>query len=431
MFLPNNSPHKLRNFVLSLAFVVLFLGIGYKLGERRSLETVPLLLKPIIHTSQPADQRSVDFGLFWDVWGRLLKYYIDAPNIDTQKMIWGAISGAVSSLDDPYTMFFPPKENKEFKEDLGGSFEGIGAQLDMRDGRIIIVAPLKGTPAERAGLKPMDWILKVDGEETIDWTLTQAVTKIRGQKGTSVTLTILHEKSQKPEEITIVRDGILVPSVESWIKPINTITEISDTTASARLRTETVAYLKLSRFGDRTNEEWLKAVNEIAVALKTKQIKGLIFDLRNNPGGYLDGSVFIASEFLKNGIVVTQTNSDGSKQEYQVNRKGQLLDIPLVVLINKGSASAAEIVAGAIRDYKRGTIVGETSFGKGSVQTPQELEGGSSVHITTGKWLLPKGDWIHKKGITPDVMVSLNGGTEASSDAQLARGIEVLLHINE
>ena len=426
MHLPSSS-HKIRSFIVSVAILFLVAGFGYKLGERRALPGATILLKPFRNVEQPANQAFVDFSLFWDVWGRIERYYIDASNIDTQKMIWGAISGAVNSLEDPYTVFLPPKENKEFKEDLGGAFEGIGAQLGLQEGRIIIIAPLKGTPAERAGLKPFDWVLKVDGEETTNWTITQAVTKIRGAKGTSVKLTILHEKAEKPEEVTIIRDGILIPSVEYWIKPINTITEISGATSSAKLRTEQIAYLKLSRFGDRTNEEWLKAVADISQSWKIQGMEGLILDLRNNPGGYLDGSVFIASEFLKSGLVVTQTNSDGTKQEYQVDRKGQLFDIPLVVLINKGSASASEIVAGALRDYNRAKIVGETSFGKGSVQTPQELTGGASVHITTGKWLLPKGDWINKKGIAPDVLVGMNGGTEATSDAQLAKAIEVLL----
>jgi carboxyl-terminal processing protease len=421
------SSHKLRLYVTILALVLLAGGIGYRLGHQNSFQANALLFKPITNRAQPTNQKYVNFALFWDVWERLQKYYIDAPNIDTQKMIWGAISGAVNSLEDPYTAFLPPKENQEFKEDLGGSFEGIGAQLGLKDGRIIVIAPLKGTPAEKAGIKPFDWILKVDGEDTVNWTINQAVSKIRGRKGTSVKLSILHDKTEKPAEITIVRDGIMVPSVEYWVQPVHAIAEVSGTTSSARLRTETVAYLKLSRFGDRTNDEWMKAVADIAASWKTNNIKGLVFDLRNNPGGYLDGSVFIASEFLKSGLIVTQTNSDGSKQEYNVDRKGLLFDIPLVVLINKGSASASEIVAGALRDYGRGTIIGETSFGKGSVQTPQELEGGSSIHITTGKWLLPKGDWIHKKGITPQIEVSMNGGTEATSDAQLIRAIEVLL----
>jgi len=420
-------PLQIRKIFLSLAFVFFIGTIGYKLGEQRAFQGAASLLKPIRNAEQPVTQKFVDFSLFWDVWGRLQRYYIDAGNIDTQKMVWGAITGAVNSLDDPYTVFLPPKENQEFKEDLGGTFEGIGAQLGLQEGRIIIVAPLKGTPAERAGLKPFDWIIKVDGEETTNWTINQAVTKIRGQKGTTVKLMILHEKANEPEEIAIVRDGILVPSVEYWIKPVNTIAEISGTTSSARLRSDEVAYLKLSRFGDRTNEEWLKAVADISNTWKAKNVKGLVFDLRNNPGGYLDGSVFIASEFIKNGVIVTQTNSDGTKEDYVVDRKGQLLDVPLAVLINKGSASASEIVAGAIRDYDRGTLVGETSFGKGSVQTPQELSGGSSIHITTGKWLLPNGDWINKKGVTPQIEVSMNGGTEATSDAQLARAIEELL----
>jgi carboxyl-terminal processing protease len=426
MFLPPDT-HRFRSFILSLAVLLLVSGISYKLGENRTLQGIPILTKPVINISQPKNQTAVDFSLFWDVWARIHRYYIDAGNIDTQKMMWGAISGAVNSLDDPYTVFLPPKENKEFKQDLGGSFEGIGAQLGLDEGKLIIIAPLKGTPAERAGLKPFDWILKVDDVETTNWTLNQAVSKIRGTRGTSVKLLILHEKASKPEELTIMRDGILVPSVETWIKPATQITEISGSTSSARFKNDQIAYIKLSRFGDRTNDEWLTAVAGIAESWKMHQVKGLVFDLRNNPGGYLDGSVFIASEFLKNGVVVTQTNSDGSKQEYMVDRKGLLFDIPLVVLINKGSASASEIVAGALRDYKRGIIMGETSFGKGSVQTPQDLTGGSSIHITTGKWLLPKGDWINKKGIAPDIEVTMNGGTEATSDAQLARAIEELL----
>ncbi len=418
---------KIRSFIIIAAIFLLGSGIGYKLGERRAGDLLPILTKPLKNIEQPVGQQYVDFSLFWDVWSRIQRYYIDAAHIDTQKMLWGAISGAVNSLDDPYTVFLPPKENQEFKEDLGGSFEGIGAQLGQEDGKLIIVAPLKGTPAERAGLKPFDWILKVNDEETTNWTINQAVSKIRGPKGTGVKLMILHEKSQTPQELTIVRDGIIVPSVEAWVKPANTIAEIAGTTSSAKLRSEGVAYIKLSRFGDRTNEEWMKAVADIAASFKSGVVKGMVFDLRNNPGGYLDGSVFIASEFLKSGLVVTQVNSDGTKQEYHVDRQGSLFDIPLVVLINKGSASASEIVAGALKDYRRGTIVGETSFGKGSVQSPQELAEGSSIHITTGKWLLPKGDWINKKGITPDITVSLNGGTEASSDAQLAKALELLL----
>jgi carboxyl-terminal processing protease len=184
-----------------------------------------------------------------------------------------------------------------------------------------------------------------------------------------------------------------------------------------------IAYIHLSRFGDTSNRDWDNAVTDI---LSAGPVKGLIFDLRNNPGGYLDGAVYIASEFVKSGTIVSQVNSDGTRQDYPVNRRGRLFSIPVVVLINKGSASAAEITAGALRDLKRAKIVGETSFGKGTVQTPEDLSDGSSVHITTGKWLLPNGDSIAQKGITPDVTVAWDG-LEASQDAQLAKAVELLL----
>lgn len=418
---------KIRSIVLVVALALLIGGIGYRLGERHIFsKSQTLQSATVINTDAPSSV-DVDFSLFWDVWQRLKLYYIDAKSMNPQTMVWGAISGMVASLDDPYTSFFTPKENEAFKEDIGGSFSGIGAQLGQENGQIIIQAPLKGSPAEKAGLKAMDWILKVDDEETTGWTLNQAVTKIRGKKGTTVKLTILHENAKQSEDITIVRDEIVIPSVDYWIKTPAEITEISGVASPSTLANSSViGYIALSRFGDRTNEEWLSAVDKIAPSVESGKIKGLVFDLRNNPGGYLDGAVFIASEFLKSGVVVTQQNSDGSKEVLSVDRKGKLLDVPMVVLINKGSASAAEIVAGALKDHKRATVVGVTSFGKGSVQTPQELKGGASVHITTGKWLLPNGDWIHKKGITPDVEVQLDS-SEATHDAQLSKAIELLL----
>jgi carboxyl-terminal processing protease len=256
-----------------------------------------------------------------------------------------------------------------------------------------------------------------------------AVNKIRGPKGTKVTLTILHESTSKPVDIAIQRDTITIPSVVSWIKTPAEITEISSATEAAAFRSnpKSVAYIQLSRFGDNTNTDWTKAVNDIATFKRGHEVAGLILDMRNNPGGYLEGSVFVASEFIKSGVVVSQKNSDGTIEEYKVNRAGSLLDIPMVVLVNKGSASAAEIVTGALRDYKRATVVGDVTFGKGTVQTPFDLSGGASVHITTGKWLLPKGDSISHKGITPDVQVSLGDSYSATSDAQLAKALELLL----
>jgi len=418
----------IRKYVIFIALFILAGGIGYNLGARKVTIAISPDKRIILNQETPKDA-SVDFSLFWDVWQRLFRYYIDATALDTQKMVWGAITGMVSSAGDPYTVFLPPKENKEFKEDLGGEFEGIGAQLGLKDNRIIVIAPLKGTPAEKAGIKPGDYILKVNDEDTVGWTVPKAVTKIRGPRGTTVSLNILHENSQKPIDLSIVRDTILVPSVETWVKKVGEIEEIGGLQDSEKLnQTKKVAYLGLRRFGDHTNDDWDKAVGEILSIQKNNgTLAGLVFDLRNNPGGYLEGSVFIASEFIKSGIIVSQKNSDNTKQDYSVDKRGKLLDIPLVVLVNKGSASAAEIVAGALRDYKRAKLVGETTFGKGSVQTPQELKGGAGLHITTGKWLLPKGDSIAKVGVSPDVEVKLDDTTTATTDAQLAKAIELLL----
>ncbi|MBI2404758.1 S41 family peptidase [Candidatus Gottesmanbacteria bacterium] len=419
---------KLRNFFVTLALLIFVGASGYELGLRRTQLRISPDKQVVVGQESPP-QLAVDFSLFWDVWQRLLRHYIDAANLNKGKMVEGAITGMVNSLGDPYTVFLPPKENTEFKQDLGGAFEGIGAQLGMKDGHVIVVAPLKGNPAEKAGMKAGDFIVKVNGEETIGWTLPQAVSKIRGPRGTTVTLNILHEGGTKPVDITIIRDTITVPSVEWWVRSPREIPEVSGVKDAKVLQAKTgkVAYLRLSRFGDHSNDEWNKAVGEILAAQAANgTLKGLIFDLRNNPGGYLQGAVFIASEFMKSGTVVSQVNSDGTRENYPVDRVGKLLDIPVIVLINKGSASAAEIVAGALRDYKRATIVGETSFGKGSVQTPQDLTGGAGLHITTGKWLLPKGDWINKKGIVPDVLVPMES-TDATSDAQLAKAVELLL----
>lgn len=420
---------QVRKYILAIALFTLVGGIGYRLGERR----VKLRVTPdrqIVVNEQPPATTSVDFGLFWDVWQRLLRFYIDRTSMDSQKMVWGAISGMVNSLGDPYTTFLPPKENKEFKEDLGGAFDGIGAQLGLKDGRIIVIAPLKGTPAQKAGVLAGDYILKVNDEDTAGWSVPQAVTKIRGPRGTEVKLEILHENAQKPVELTIQRDTITVPSVEWWVKTPREVTEISGVPDALKFldRTEKIAYLRLSRFGDNTNDDWNKAIGEILTAQRNNgTLKGLILDLRNNPGGYLDGSVFIASEFLKDGVIVSQVNSDATKEEFPVNRKGKLLDIALVVLVNKGSASASEIVAGALKDYKRATLVGEVTFGKGSVQTPFDLAQDAGLHITTGKWLLPKGDSISKVGVKPDIEVTLEDATNATADAQLAKAIELLL----
>ncbi len=417
----------LRNILLMSIVILLSALGGYSLGKRDSiLNTGNLASGKLINTSVP-ETRDVDFGLFWEVWRRLEDNFIDKEKLNSQQMVYGAISGMVSSLGDPYTVFLPPAEQKESKEELGGTFEGIGAELGMKDKRIIVLSPLKDMPAEKAGIRTGDWIVKVDGEDTAGWTVPEAVNKIRGQGGTKVILTVLHESEDKTVEIPIIRGTVIVKTVElkktSWKVDENRF--VQDDSCSG---CQSLYYLKLSRFGDQTNSEWDEAVSEINKQTKNGDIKGVVLDLRNNPGGYLKGAVFIAGEFLKEGtLVVKQAYTSGEEETYSVTRKGKLLDIPLTVLINRGSASASEIVAGALRDHGRAKLIGEKSFGKGSIQQAQELPGGAGLHITIAKWLLPKGDWINSVGVSPDVEAtqSLEQAAADAPDSTVADQVTV------
>lgn len=397
---------QIRLVILVLLLCLLSGGIGWRLGRGKIFPQGSALFS----SNLSAGKENLDFSLFWDVWQRLENSYIDKKALVPQKMFFGAIRGMVDSLGDPYTAFLPPEENKQTKEDLNGEFGGVGIQLGFKNGRLAVIAPLKGTPAERAGIKAGDLILKIEEEDTEGITLPEAVRKIRGQEGTKVKLTLLHEEENEPYEVTIIREKILVPSVE--LEFVN------------RGEKE-VAHLKLLRFGDKTNDEWLAAVEEIAAKCGgNTKCRGMILDLRNNPGGYLSGAVFVASEFLEKGVVVQQEESSGTRETFPVNRSGKLTKINLVVLVNEGSASASEIVAGALQDYQRAKIVGVKTFGKGTIQEAQDLPGGAGLHITTARWLLPKGRSIEKNGITPDVEVKDDLETEA--DEQLEKAIQLL-----
>ncbi len=417
----------LRNIILGLSIFIIGFGIGINAPSFGIIKTLPLSSEIVNKISSKPGQ--VDFSLFWDVWERLNRFYIDKKALDPQKMVYGAISGMVNSLGDPYTVFLPPEQNKEAKDDLSGKLEGIGVQLGIKDKKIIVIAPLKDTPAEKAGLQSSDWIIKVDGKETADWTLPEAVSKIRGPKGSKVTLTVIHKDASQSADITVIRDSIKVASVEWRIKKFRVesreFREIKEECSDC----EKVIYLKLSRFGDQTTDEWNKAIEEIVQAIEqsnNRAMKGLIFDLRNNPGGYLSGSVFIASEFLSDGTVVIQETADSKRQTFDVNRKAKLLNIPMVVLINKGTASAGEIVAGVLQEKGKAKLVGEATFGKGSIQEAQDLPQGTGIHITTSKWLLPSGKWINGSGVAPDVKIE-NDVAKPDIDLQLEKAIEILI----
>lgn len=373
----------------------------------------------------PPEVSQLDLSQFWTVLAKIEENYYDKKAIDSQKLLNGAISGMVGSLEDPYTVYLPPQQNEDFKEGLAGKFEGIGAELGMNGKQIIVVAPLDGSPAQRAGIMAGDSIMKVDGQATFGWTINQAVEKIRGEKGSEVTLAVVHKDSDKMQDIKITRDTIQVKSVFSWTKKLKDISEV-DREKLGNPESE-ISYVRLSQFGDNTNQEWISIANRLSLDMQNnKNHRGLVIDLRNNPGGYLNDAVFIGSEFIRRGAIVMQEDGKGNKITMPVSRSGLLYDTPVVVLINKGSASASEIVAGAIRDHKRGVLVGETSFGKGTIQQAEDLGGGAGLHVTVAKWLTPNGIWVHKEGLKPDFEVAPDT-KDPSHDAQLEKAIETLL----
>lgn len=380
----------------------------------------------VINKEAPASLGNINFSTFWNVWQKVETNYYDKTKLDPTKMLDGAITGMISSLGDPYTVYLPPSQNTSFKDGMAGQFSGIGAELGTKDKQIIVIAPLAGSPAEKAGIKAGDLILKVNGESTLDWALPSAVEKIRGPKGTSVALTILHKDSAKSLDVKIIRDTITVKSVNGWIKDAKDIDGIK----VSKDQKGKVAYVRLSQFGDSTNNDWLTIINKIFLQMQgEKDVKGLIIDLRNNPGGYLTDAKFIASEFLPKDDVVVYQETDSQRTPLTVDRKGLFTDenTKVIVLINKGSASASEIVSGALRDNKingksRAILVGETSFGKGTIQQADDLGNGAGLHVTIAKWLTPDGTWVNGKGLKPDIEVKLDE-KDPSHDSQLEKAV--------
>ncbi len=318
----------------------------------------------------------------------------------------------VSSLGDPYTVFLPPSENKLVQEDLGSSFEGVGIQIGYKGTQLAVMAPLPGSPAEKVGVKAGDFIMGIKdaGKDlevgTQGMSLADAVKDIRGPAGSKVTLTLLRDNTPQPIIVDIVREKLNVPSVA----------------VSYTGKDNKIAQIKLTKFGSDTDLEWQKAVNEI---VGKGNIAGIVLDLRNNPGGYLEEAVSIGGEFLKmNSTVVIEEKANGQRTPYKVDKVGKLIDMPITVIINGGSASASEILAGALRDDKHVKLVGETSFGKGTIQEPEDLVGGAGLHITIARWLTPSGLWVNGKGLEPDVKVK--NDDNSTTDKQLEEAVKLL-----
>ena len=383
----------LTPFLLIVTILTSF-GLGFYFGK----------LQVVCPVCQPSE---VNFSLFWEAWHKLQEKFVDKEKFDVQKAIYGAISGMAKSLGDPYTTFFNPEDTKRFIEDVKGTFEGVGMEIGIRKGQLQVIAPLEGTPAQRAGLRAGDKIIKVNDTFTADLTLDEAINLIRGPKGTEVTLTIFREDWEKTKEIKLVRAVIEVPSLK-W-----------------EIKNENIAYLKLYQFSGKANFDFFQA----AIDILDSPAQKIILDLRNNPGGYLEIAQDIAGWFLKRGeiVVIEDFGAEKKQKKYLAQGNAGLLGYPMVILINQGSASGSEILAGALRDNRGILLIGEKSFGKGLVQELEKLSEGSSLKITVAKWLTPKGELITDKGLEPDIKVEMTEEDyEEDRDPQLDKAVEII-----
>ena len=374
---------------------------GYSIDVKKNVPSIEI-------KNRNAYPDEIDFSRFWEVWELVRNKHLQRPH-DPEEMVNGAIMGMVNSLGDPYTSYLPAEMNELVLSSLNGEYQGIGAELGMREGQLVIVAPLDGSPAKAAGVMPGDRIVEIAGEGTAGITITEAVSKIRGDAGTTITLTLQRGK-EEPFEVDIKRGVITISSV-SWEDKGNG-----------------TAYIRVSRFGGDTNSDWDNAVSEINVQMS--ELDALILDLRGNPGGYMDSAVHLASDFLDRGdVVMYQESALGELTPYKDKGTGIFEDIPaVVVLLDGGSASASEILAAGLDENEDDivTLVGETSFGKGTIQDAKDFSDGSGLHVTVAKWLTPDKNWVHDRGIEPEVKVEMDAEDfEAGRDPQLDKALEL------
>lgn len=400
-----NTKTKVKKFQKSLVVVLLIVSAffgGWYLGKRGYVFEVRKNPPEIEVINRAPTNQEIDFALFWKVWNILRKEYLLRP-VDGQKMFYGAVKGMVQSLGDPYTSFLPPSLNESVTNALNGTYEGIGAELGMEGGQLMVVAPLDGSPAKKVGVRSGDKIIKIEDESTASITITEAVSKIRGPAGSVIALT-LQRNGKEPFVVRIKRGEIVLKSV-SWDD-----------------KKDGIAYIRISRFGGETNKGWDTVASEVNVNMSS--LDAIILDVRGNPGGYLMSAVHIAGEFMNDKTVVYQESATGDMVPLETQRLGNFQRLPVFVLIDKGSASASEILAGALREHSEAVLVGTTSFGKGTIQDARDFNDGSGLHLTVAKWLMPNKEWVHKKGIKPDVTVEYNI-EEPDVDEQLQKAIEL------
>jgi len=394
-------------FIATVLVCGVFYG-GFRLGIARAPH-------PVQNASNSSALGDADFSTFWDVIEIIKDKYFKAENVKDQDLVYGAIKGALGALDDPYSTFFNPSDAKKFSQDLSGSFGGIGAEIGIRSNHLVIIAPLKGNPAEAAGLKPGDIILKVNEESTEGLSVEAAVKLIRGETGTSVKLSIYREGWSAPKDFNIIRAVIQVPTLDWSMVP------------EIKTDGKRIAYFHLYNFNGNVPQIFFNAAQQALF----QGAQGVIFDVRNNPGGFLDVSTNLASWFLKRGdVIVVEQFRSGEKREFRANGNSAFANMPVVVLMNGGSASASEILAGALRDKRDALLIGEKSFGKGTVQEVETLKDGSSIKVSVAQWLTPNGIEINKKGLIPDIDIKADAESTSTKtnavDPVLEKGIEVL-----
>lgn len=383
---------------------IILIGISFWSGMQYQQYITPIP-KP--------DIEGVDFSLLWDTWNKLEGNYL--RELDYTKMIRGAASGMVDAVGDPYTVFFDPEGADDLEKDINGEFEGVGMEVEKKGENIVVVAPLDGTPAQKAGIMPQDILYEINGSSTVGFSTDQAVKIIRGPKGTKVEVTMLRKTkdgSYEKKKITMVRDRIELPTVKFEIKKNNN---------------QDIAYIRITQFTSHTFEKTIETVNEI----KQNGTKKIIIDLRNNPGGLLDQTILVSGLFLdKDQVIVAEGKGKlNDEQTYENSKKGIFADdeYKIIVLINEGSASASEIMAAALKENNRAQLVGKKSYGKGSVQTPIKLKDGSTLKVTIAEWLTPKQNHIDGKGIAPDFEIEITEkDIEDNKDPQLQKALELL-----
>jgi len=380
-----------------------------------------IVLPTFSKTSPTSNNEELD--LVEEAWQVINTDYVDKAKLDLEELSAGAIKGMLEAVNDPYTAYYDATEYRMIKElSIEGSYGGIGTVVTIADGNLTVVAPIEGTPAARAGLKPRDRILEIDGETTQGMSLEEAVLRIQGEPGTQVTLKVLHKGEEIPETMVITREEININSVYPEVitdTPVLTPTPAPTVTPL----TGDIARIRITYFSSRTGDEIATALKDVIDG----GVSGIILDLRDDPGGVLDSAIKVASQFLKEGIVLYTVDSNGDRENWDVIKGGLATDLPLAVLVNENSASASEVVAGALQDYDRGLLIGTKTYGKGSINHFRELSDGSAIYITIGRWYTPNGRQIEGNGLIPDVVVErTEQDIQEGKDPQLDKAVEYI-----